>query len=250
MNIDKEIKTQEEFYRLTAGDYDEMHNNGEFGNKMVSLHFINLLRELIGAESILDVGCGTGASLFYFLQNKKELKKIIGIEPYSSMIDVALRKGISPNMIIQGRGEKIFFPDKSFDVVFELDVLHHARKSKEVVLEMARVAKKAVFLADGNRFAQGSLLIRVIKLLIYKMGFWPLANLLKTGLRGYSIKKGDGLVYSYSVFDSINLFSKMGWKVFLIPTDFFEKGNKVFRTWMRPLLTSEHVLLCAFRKDN
>jgi hypothetical protein len=36
-------------------------------------------------------------------------------------------------------------------------------------------------------------------------GLWPLANLVKTKGKGYTISEGDGLAYSYSLFNDYSL---------------------------------------------
>ena len=54
------------------------------------------------------------------------------------------------------------------------------------------LAKMAVFISDSNRFGQGSLRSRLLKLGLAKCGLWPLANLIKTRGTGYSISAGDG----------------------------------------------------------
>jgi hypothetical protein len=65
---------------------------------------------------------------------------------------------------------------------------------------------------------------------------------LKTLGKGYRFSEGDGLAYSYSVFDSCAALSEWADRVIVVPTDDV-KTKSVFH----PLLTSFHVLLCAVR---
>jgi hypothetical protein len=58
---------------------------------------------------------------------------------------------------------------------------------------MLRVARKSVFLSDANRFGQGRISLRVLKLLLSKAGLWPLANLIKAQGKVYSYSQGDGM---------------------------------------------------------
>jgi ubiquinone/menaquinone biosynthesis C-methylase UbiE len=53
----------------------------------------------------------------------------------------------------------------SIDAAFECGVLHHVAEPSHVVGEMMRVARKAIFLSDSNRFGQGRLIARILKLL-------------------------------------------------------------------------------------
>jgi hypothetical protein len=65
---------------------------------------------------------------------------------------------------------------------------------------------------------------------------------LRTLGKGYRFSEGDGLAYSYSVFDSCGVLSAWADRVIVVPTDDV-KAKSVFH----PLLTSFHVLLCAVR---
>jgi hypothetical protein len=107
---------------------------------------------------------------------------------------------------------------------------------------MLRVARRAVFISDANRFGQGSWLGRIAKLALYRLRLWPLANYIKTRGRGYVITPGDGLAYSYSVFDSCDLLAQWASRLILVPTH-----PPTARSWAHPLLTAGQVLVCAIR---
>jgi hypothetical protein len=113
-----------------------------------------------------------------------------------------------------------------------------------VVAEMIRVAKRAVFLSDSNRFGQGGHSARLLKLALYQCGLWPAARYLQTKGKMYTLSQGDGLAYSYSVFDSYRQLAAGTQQIWLLPT--VEQSNR--RSWVHPLLTSTHVLLCAFKE--
>jgi hypothetical protein len=83
---------------------------------------------------------------------------------------------------------------------------------------------------------------RLVKLVLGHCGLWPAANFLKTGGAGYTISSGDGLSYSYSVFDSVDILQAWADRLILVPTSPVEH-----RGWHHPLLTSSHVLVCALR---
>jgi hypothetical protein len=59
----------------------------------------------------------------------------------------------------------------------------------------------------------------------------------------YTISEGDGLTYSYSVFDSYSQLAKWADTIWLVPTE----NEKSVRSWLHPLITSPHVLLCAIK---
>ena len=60
------------------------------------------------------------------------------------------------------------------DAVSEFSSLHHVSNPSAVVPEMLRVARKVV-VVDCNRFAQGSLPARFLKLFLYKSRLWDIS---------------------------------------------------------------------------
>ncbi len=147
-------------------------------------------------------------------------------------------------MLVCGSGESLPFADDSFDAVCEFAILHHVENPNAVVREMIRVARKAVFISDANRFGQGGRVARVLKLALYKLRLWHAVNFIKTAGKGYSFSEGDGLFYSFSVFDSYQILAEWADRIVLVPT-----APATSTSWFGPLVTSAHVLLCAFKED-
>ncbi len=146
--------------------------------------------------------------------------------------------------LVQGSGESLPFADGSFDAVCEFSILHHVPNPSKVVGEMLRVARKMIVITDSNRFGQGSSPARWLKLLLYKAGLWRAFNFLRTQGKHYQISKGDGLFYSYSVYDSYELIAEWAERVVLVPI-----GPVKSKSWMHPLLTAEALILIGFRKS-
>ena len=150
-----------------------------------------------------------------------------------------------PGRLVQGSGYELPFEDGAFDAVFECGVLHHVAEPARMVAEMIRVAKQAIFLSDSNRFGQGRRAARILKTALYKTGLWRAARFVQTRGKMYTISEGDGLQYSYSVFDSYDQLAAQTQQVWLLPT----AGDKAnIKSWLHPLVTSTHVLLCAFKE--
>jgi SAM-dependent methyltransferase len=230
------------YYRRTAADYDAMHVHEDDGHA-AALRFISALMDPLQIGSLLDVGCGTGRAVRHFVSRHSGMR-VRGAEPSRALIEQAVaRNGVPAGHIACARGESLPYPDGSFDAVCEFGILHHVPDPNAVVREMLRVARRAVFLSDANRFGQGSWTARVGKLLLYRLKLWPLANYVKTRGRGYVITDGDGLAYSYSVFDSYDLLARWGSQVILVPT-----SPPSARSWAHPLLTAGQVLACAIRE--
>jgi ubiquinone/menaquinone biosynthesis C-methylase UbiE len=145
--------------------------------------------------------------------------------------------------MLQASGENLPFADKSFDAVTEFSTLHHVANPCAVVKEMLRVARKAVVIVDSNRFGQGPLLARLFKLFLYKAGLWTAFDLVRTRGKRYQISEGDGLFYSYSVYDSWELIAAWADRLIALPSVPQRSKN-----WFQPLLTSPGVILIGIRE--
>ena len=126
------------------------------------------------------------------------------------------------------------FPDDAFDLVCEFATLHHVPEPGKAVSEMLRVARKAIFISDNNNFGQGSWVARLTKQLINAAGLWPIADLIKTRGKGYTISEGDGLFYSYSVFNDYKQIAEQCETVHLLGT--VNSGPNLYRTASRVAL--------------
>jgi|SRR5450631_1906 len=241
--MDNAQSIKQAYYAKTSQDFDQWHI-GEDDEHYISLKFISAMIPLLEIDSVLDVGAGTGRGVMYFRQNHPNVRAH-GVEPSPDMRGRAVEKGIPEELITLGRGEKLPFPDQSFDAITEFGVVHHIQDPDAAVREMMRVARKAIFLSDGNRFAGGSAPRRWFKLLSHKVGLWPLVNLIKTRGKGYDFTGHDGLSYSYSPYDQHKILAKWADRVIMIPT-----GPEVgCTTWLHPLLSSSQMLYCALRHE-
>jgi len=221
-----EVQIQRNYYAQTATSYDSMHLY-EKDEHFFALSWMLAIIDFYELTSILDVGAGTGRTIAYLKQKRPDIR-VVGIEPVAELREVGYQKNISRKELIEGDATKMPFPDNSFDLVCEFAVLHHIRTPDNAVREMLRVANKAVFISDANRFGQGSPLARFAKTMINSLGLWAAANYVKTRGKGYMISEGDGLAYSYSVFDNYNLIRSKCRTVHLLNTH--DANKNLFRT--------------------
>ena len=54
--------------------------------------------------------------------------------------------------------------------------------------------------------------------MLFGLHLWPLVKWIKTGGKGYSTSKEDGIQYSYSVFQDIKYLRKFWKQVYVLPT--------------------------------
>jgi len=238
---DEHAALQRAYYDRTADEYDTAHLY-EGCQHDVALGYMTPLFEALDIRTVLDVGTGTGRTLRALQANPK--LEVIGIEPVRALLDKAVDVGAPAQALVQGSGFHLPFPDDSFDAVVEVAVLHHVPDPSPIVREMLRVARRAVFVDDDNRFGRGRLSARLMKLAIYRAGLWPAFWKAKTRGKGYQYTDDDGISYSYSVYDSLPLLSEWADRVVLVPTG-IENGT----SWMHPLLSNPHVLLCAVKGE-
>ena len=228
------------YYKATSSCYDAMHTSNRDDAHFKALEFIDAVSNLYDLNTFLDVGAGTGRGVRFFQEKGRQIR---GIEPVPALIAAAESSGVPNGLISLGDGYHLPFENHSFDAVFECGVLHHVKDPAAVVSEMTRVATRAVFLSDSNRFGQGSLAMRLIKLGLYKTHLWNIARFVQTKGRMYQISEGDGLAYSYSVFDSYDQLASWADRIVLLST----ASDSSINSWFHPLLTTPSILLCAFK---
>ncbi len=238
--LSDEAKKQIDYYRATAHLYEDRHvSPGD--EHYIALNHISAFIRILGIKSVLDVGCGTGRGVKYFCEKHPELL-VNGVEISADLLKVAVSKnGIPPARLVRGDGCFLPFQDGSLDSVVALGVLHHIKTPDQVVESMLRVARKAVFISDGNRYGVGALWRKLAKLAFFKLGTWKLVSHLKTYGRGYTFSEEDGIGFSYSVFDSLPLLRKRAKRIVAIPT----AGDGDLSTI--PLLGASHLLICAIK---
>jgi ubiquinone/menaquinone biosynthesis C-methylase UbiE len=240
-SVPPDVEIQRRYYTNTASRYDTMHANEGAADPFCQ-SFVHSLFHLLKIRSVLDVGTATGRGLRN-LQQALPGAFVCGVEPVAALLQHGRASGeIAGVSVLQGSGEALPFPDNAFDAVCEFATLHHVPAPNVVVAEMLRVARRVVVIGDSNRFGQGPWPARLFKLSLYKLGLWRWFDFLRTRGKRYQFSEGDGLFYSYSVYDSYDLVAAWADRVLLMPSESGQHGS-----WLHPLLTAKGVILIAIR---
>jgi ubiquinone/menaquinone biosynthesis C-methylase UbiE len=108
-----------------------------------------LLQPMRG-ESVLDIGCGTGASLTAFLE--MELL-VTGLDPSTYMLDIASRNVGNRADLYRGYAEDLPFDDNSFNYTCLFTTLEFVDDPQKALEEACRVTKDRIFIGVLNRYA-------------------------------------------------------------------------------------------------
>jgi len=212
------MSEQRDYYEQTAADYDAMHL-AETEHEVALAVLIGLMRHY-GFESLLDVGAGTGRVLRLGGEHLPGVR-IHGVEPVEGLREVAYAKGVARESLTAGDALALDFEDRSWDVVCAFGILHHIREPERAVAEMGRVARHAVFFSDLNNYGCGSLPQRLLSQSLRALRLWKPFQWVKNGGKLEKYSEGDGIHYSYSLFDSLPTVRRRFGQVHLMNT----KGN-------------------------
>lgn len=237
MSAKNAVVQQQDYYANTAENYDKLHlleTEHEYG-----------LAQLLGImsyyqlDSLLDVGAGTGRVLRH-ISEKLPNTKIMGLEPVEELRKQAIAKGVPADKIIDGDALSLPFEDNSWDVVSAFGILHHIKDPQIAISEMCRVAKHGIFFSDLNNFGCITGFQQFFSLTLWKLGLWKPFQWLKNGRKLEKYSEGDGIHYSYTIFDNLAEIRKTFPKTFLSNTK--GSGNNLF-------LKCSHISVFAVKGD-
>ncbi len=107
--------------------------------------FLAKIAHVSPGDTVVEVGCGTGALLLDLITEVGKTGKVIGIEPQRSLLAVARAKLEAPHEVMEGRAECIPLDDGVAAATFAQTVLIHLPLQTALLAlkEMARVTRPA-----------------------------------------------------------------------------------------------------------
>ena len=131
--------------------YEEWFNDprNRFVVELEKRLMLDLLKPARG-ETLLEIGCGTGAGLLTFLDNGVQ---VTGLDPSPYMLDIASKNAGNRADLHRGFAEDLPFEDNSFNYACLITTLEFVEDPKRALEEACRVAKDRIFIGVLNRYA-------------------------------------------------------------------------------------------------
>ena len=212
------VEIQRDYYARTAGRYDEIHLD-ESGEHYFAVAVHDLDGRLSGDR--VDSGRGRRYGPVSHRRGKRNSgdKSRRGWNRRRSLREIGYSKGLLESQLIDGDAMNLPFPDNSFDLVCEFSALH-------AFLCLPRRCRRCCGYQHRRQFSsptsttsgQGSRFSRLVKQAVNAAGLWRLADFIKTKGKGYILSEGDGLSYSYSVFNNYGLIREQCEAVHMLNT--------------------------------
>jgi len=134
-----------------AKSYERWFNSPR--NKLAFELETQLMKDLLQpmrGESVLDIGCGTGACLSALHEMGLQ---VTGLDPSTYMLDMALEKMGNRAELYRGFAEDLPFDDNSFNYSCLFTTLEFVNDPAQALREAFRVTKDRVFIGVFNRYA-------------------------------------------------------------------------------------------------
>ncbi len=128
---------------LSAGEYEALyrhHPRVHEGTDNSSACIARVVGSVIG-ESVVDVGCGTGALLSHVMAAHRNLTNVTGVD--FVVDDAASLSGVT---YVAAKIEDLPFADQSFDTVICTHVIEHVLDYKAAIAELRRITRKRLII--------------------------------------------------------------------------------------------------------
>ena len=163
-SIIKSYKRVSSFYDMTFG---QVFRQG--------LKAIIKKMDCLDTDNVLEIGIGTGSSLQYYPSETK----VVGIDISPDMLHLAQKKITNDNIpnkhILMMNGERLCFPDNTFDKVVGMYVVSVTQNPQILVEEMKRVCKNDGDIYIVNHFSteQDNTFVKM-----FEKGLMPISKIL------------------------------------------------------------------------
>ncbi len=138
------------FDEQVAATYESWYESaeGERADALEKAAIQRLLAGFSGAQTILEVGCGTGHFTRWLCDAEWTA---VGLDLSAPMLTEAQKLNGTP--LVQGDARRLPFTDDAFDVTALITTLEFLDQPEEALAEAARVARDGVLLGVLNRWS-------------------------------------------------------------------------------------------------
>ena len=107
---------------------------------------VDFMRGLLDApmQTCLEVGCGDGFGMYYM----QEFGRVFGCDISRPM----LRRNPLRQSVAEADIYRLPYADKSFDLVYCWEVMHHVKDMQSAIREMMRLSRKYILMYEPNAF--------------------------------------------------------------------------------------------------
>ncbi|MFN8208582.1 MAG: class I SAM-dependent methyltransferase [Bacteroidales bacterium] len=155
---------------------------------------------------VLDLGCGTGFPLVELAMRLGGKSRVTGLDPEKAFLERAQEKirawKLSNASVVQGRAEKMPFPDGIFDLVVSNNGLNNVQDLPRSLAEIKRVCKRgAVLLITMN--SPGSMLefYNILEEVLADLNFSDRIPLMHQHIR----EKRPSMEYMLACMENVNI---------------------------------------------
>jgi ubiquinone/menaquinone biosynthesis C-methylase UbiE len=163
-----------------AHSYANSYSDGSRVSHFFNVRMRRVEELLAGAATgskVLEVGCGPGLMVDYFLQRRADYQ---GVDLSSGMIAEcrAKFKGLPTANFSVGDVQQLDYPDSSFDIVLCLGVLEYVPSESQAVQEIARVLKpEGTFILSAlNKWSPFNVWDRLVYRRLARLGSGPIVQ--------------------------------------------------------------------------
>lgn len=150
---------------------------------------------------IIDIGCGSGKTIYYF--RDFGFKNSIGIDISSNALKICESAGLKINKdVFLVNAFKTKFKNKSFDLVFAEGLLEHFKDFTPIAKEMARLSKKYILITQPDHF---TITGKILNSLVSRF------------------EEGHVKEYDYKMSDFIKVFKELNFNVKFITGSHFDR---------------------------
>ena len=143
-------------YVFSLEDTERFENwfQSEPGRSVFALesHLLSRVWEPVSPQRVLEVGCGSGFFLEWFVSNGHI---VTGIDPSSSCLEAARKRMGSRISLSRGVAESLPFEDNEFDTVALISSLEFVDDPSRALREAFRVARSNVLIGALNKYSIG-----------------------------------------------------------------------------------------------